>query len=276
MAHKALREKTLFSATDLCNFADCKYLTLVSLENAPPDRSDDKQAELITRKGMEHEGAYLDALIAKGCGITTVCAEGKRNPHNQFEETLALLKRGEPYIAQAMLTSGRFSGIADLLRRVEVPSKLGEFSYEVVDTKLAKKQKTTYLIQLAFYAELLEAVQGRFPRYGHIVDGSGHEVRHDLLKCRAYFASLVKDFLSFVESAAPGEAEPEPCAKCSTCNWIEHCEERWKSTRHLSLVARITSSQRKRLREEGIETIDDLAKAPESAPETIQDRKSVV
>jgi uncharacterized protein len=272
MTTKTLREKTLFSATDICNFSDCKYLTLVSLDNVPPDRSDDKQISLIIKKGMQHEEAYLASLEKKGCTIPKVCGQDKRHPYHQFEETLELLKKGVPYIAQAMLTHGKLSGIADLLRRVEIPSDLGDFSYEVIDTKLAKEQKTSYILQLTFYGELLEAIQGRFPKYGYIIDGNNHETRHDLTKCRLYFRQLKDEFLSTVETHDLGSAEPEPCAKCPTCNWKEHCKEKWHNGRHLSLVARINASQRKRLRDEGINTIDDLAKAPEQAPESVHAR----
>jgi len=45
-------------------------------------------------------------------------------------------------------------GRADFLRRVEQPSKLGGFSYEVLDTKLARSPKAKFLVQLAFYSDL--------------------------------------------------------------------------------------------------------------------------
>jgi predicted RecB family nuclease len=272
MSTKTLREKTVFSATDICNFADCKYLTLVSLDNTAPDRSSDQQIALIIKKGLQHEEAYLDALRREGATISQVCSKDKRHPYHQFHETLNLLKQGAPYIAQAMLTHGRFSGIADLLRRVEVPSQLGSFSYEVIDTKLAKEQKTSYLLQLTFYGALLESIQGRFPKYGYIIDGSNRETRYDLAKCNLYFQRLKDEFLRTLDDGSLDSVEPEPCAKCPTCDWKEHCEARWHDSRHLSLVARINASQRKRLRNQGINSIDALASAPPQPPDSIHGR----
>ena len=51
-------------------------------------------------------------------------------------------------------------GRADVLRRVEVPSDLGPWSYEVLDTKLARETKGGTVLQLCLYADLIEAVQG--------------------------------------------------------------------------------------------------------------------
>jgi predicted RecB family nuclease len=267
---KSLRDKTFFSATDICNFSDCKYLTFKSLYDTPAEETADEQKEMILQKGLEHEAAYLRSLEKDGSVVTKVCEEGKRHPVQEFHETLKHLKDGKRYIAQAMLTHERLSGIADLLRRVEVPSNLGSYSYEVVDTKLGKKQKASYLLQLCFYGALLEQVQGIFPKYGYIVDGNGKEHRYNLTKCREYFKRLRDEFLRTIDSENVETINPEPCRKCSTCYWSSHCEQRWSDERHLSLVARITSSQRKRLREAGIQTIDDLAKADSTAPQTIQ------
>jgi predicted RecB family nuclease len=265
---KALRDKTFFSATDLCNFNDCTYLTYKSLNELPEEESDE-QKMLILRKGIEHEARYLERLSSDGSEITVVCHGEKRHPIEDFQETLRHLKAGKKYIAQGMLTHGRFSGIADLLRRVEVPSKLGEFSYEILDTKLGKKQKVSYLIQLCFYGELLEQVQGVFPKYGYIVDGNFIEHKHALVHSREYFRRLARQFFEAVDTDALEGVSPEPCARCPTCSWSSHCEKKWKEERHLSLVARINGNQRRKLQAAGIRTIDDLARADLTPPKNM-------
>lgn len=269
---KPLKDKTFFSATDICNFADCKYLTFKSLYDTPEEDAVDEQKQMILEKGLEHEALYLAALAHDGSVVKKVCGEEKRHPVEDFAETVKLLKSGEKYIAQAMLTHDRLSGIADLLRRIDVPSALGSYSYEVVDTKLGKKQKASYLLQLCFYGELLEQIQGVFPKYGYIVDGNNKEHRYNLTQCREYFKRLKADFLATVDAESVDTVRPEPCRRCTTCHWSDHCKDRWKNERHLSLVARITSSQRKHLKEAGITTIDDLAKAPLQGPDSIHGR----
>ena len=65
-----------FSPSDLTAFLSCSHLT--SLETAvargtlPRPGADDPQAELIRRKGEEHERAYLAELHARGLRIAEV------------------------------------------------------------------------------------------------------------------------------------------------------------------------------------------------------------
>ena len=51
-------------------------------------------------------------------------------------------------------------GRADFLMRVEKPSDLGDWSYEVWDTKLARHAKASAVLQLCFYSDLLAGLQG--------------------------------------------------------------------------------------------------------------------
>jgi predicted RecB family nuclease len=52
---------------------------------------------------------------------------------------------------------------ADLLRRIEVPSCLGAWSYEAIDTKLARETKAGAVLQLCLYSDLIKEVQGLAP-----------------------------------------------------------------------------------------------------------------
>lgn len=52
--------------------------------------------------------------------------------------SLEAMRTGADVIVQAGLAEGRRRGLADLLLRVERPSSLGAWSYEVADTKLAQ------------------------------------------------------------------------------------------------------------------------------------------
>ena len=49
------------------------------------------------------------------------------------------MQKGVDVIAQAYLEKGKFGGIADFLIKVQGQSKLGEYHYEIWDTKLSKK-----------------------------------------------------------------------------------------------------------------------------------------
>ena len=79
------------------------------------------------------------------------------------------MKSGAQIIVQAALAHGRWVGRADILRRVESPSNLGSWSYEIIDTKLARETKAGSVLQLCLYADLLAQVQGKAPENVYVV-----------------------------------------------------------------------------------------------------------
>jgi len=85
--------------------------------------------------------------------------------------TLAAMRAGFDYICQGGFFDVRWYGRAEFLRRVEPPSLLGDWSYEVEDTKLARRLKVAALIQTADYSRHVARLQGRVPRSVHIVLG---------------------------------------------------------------------------------------------------------
>lgn len=56
-----------------------------------------------------------------------------------------------------------------MILRVEKPSGLGEWSYEVVDCKLARETKAETILQLCLYSELIAGIQGSEPEYLHVI-----------------------------------------------------------------------------------------------------------
>ena len=91
---------------------------------------------------------------------------------------------GAEVIAQAYLELDNFGGIADFLIKVEGESTLGDYHYEIWDTKLSKKMKPYFAIQLCCYAEMLESEQGRRPEKVAVVLGDD-EVTH--LRVKDYY-----------------------------------------------------------------------------------------
>ena len=65
-------------------------------------------------------------------------------------------------------------GLADFLLRVDTPSELGAWSYEALDTKLARHAKPAYILQLCFYSEQLARIQGLRPELIHVLLGNRH------------------------------------------------------------------------------------------------------
>jgi uncharacterized protein len=65
--------------------------------------------------------------------------------------------------------AGRWNGRADILRRVETPSRFGPWSYEVIDTKLSRETKGNTILQISLYSDLLSDMQGEAPVFAHVV-----------------------------------------------------------------------------------------------------------
>ncbi len=76
---------------------------------------------------------------------------------------------GDEIIVQGAFRLNGWVGRTDILRRVETASDLGAWSYEVIDTKLARETKGGTVLQLCLYAELVAAVQGVRPKFSYVV-----------------------------------------------------------------------------------------------------------
>ena len=130
---------TLYSASDLVNFMGCTHATVLDLRHLvapvelPPDGD---QAKLLQERGLEHERAYLKRLREQG--LATVEIDGDGSIEEKSERTRAALRSGADVIYQGAFLEGPWQGYSDFLLKVDRPSALGDHSYEVADTKLAR------------------------------------------------------------------------------------------------------------------------------------------
>lgn len=250
----------LFSASDLVTFMGCRHATWLDATAARggtrPPEIDDAHTELLQQRGLEHERAYLQELIAAGLTVETIASEGSVD--ERAAATLAAMKRGVDIVYQGALIDRPWHGYSDFLRRVEVPSDLGAWSYVVIDTKLARSAKASHAVQLGVYAKLLKAEQGVLPGTLHVRLGDGAEASLPASDCTHYIDAAMRRFIRFVDSP-PATSEPEPCAQCQYCHWSATCEARWLEVDHLSGVANMRSTQARYLRDAGVSTMAALA-----------------
>ncbi len=263
----------VYSASDLNDYLECKRLTeleaLVARKKLLRPDPQDKRAELIRRKGEEHEQRHLEALIERYPG--EVVQFGRAQPgveqYRQAElATLEAMQRGMRVIYQATFFDGQFIGHADFLRRVEKPSGLGDYGYEVVDTKLALAPKAYYLVQLCNYSEHLQRLQDCLPEFGHVVFGNGEEQRFRMNDYMAYYRHLKRAFLDGVNNPEFDQADeaatyPFRCGHCEICPWDDACAKRRVDDDHLSLVAGMRRDQIAKFESDGIERVTHLAGA---------------
>jgi predicted RecB family nuclease len=153
----------ILSPSDLMKFQGCAHATALDLRRlkgetlvAAPDTA---SAKLLQAKSDAHERAFLETLAASGKTVASIDKD-KLTPEAAHAATVADLEQGPHFIYQATLVGGMWAGFADFLERVDRPSKLGLFSYEVIDTKLKRTPTPQHVLQLALYSDLLAEIQG--------------------------------------------------------------------------------------------------------------------
>lgn len=250
----------LFSASDLVTFLGCRHATLLDLKAArggpKAPAQHDAQTELLQKKGLEHEAAYLERLRADGLTIETIPSSGTLD--ERVSATRDAMRRGVDIVYQGALLGRPWHGYSDFLRKVDVPSQLGPWSYIVLDTKLSRTAKPSHVIQLGVYATLIDQEQGLVPANVGVLLGDGTEAvlrTHDY----THFMQAAADRLVGFTDVPPEASSPEPCSQCLYCHWQPVCDAEWQASGHLSLVANIRSTQIRNLRDAGISSIEALA-----------------
>ena len=265
----------LVSASDLVGFHDCEHLTYLdrrALDDAALRARKveaDEHGKLIQKKGDEHERRYLAKLETQQ--KVTHISRGAGQIEQRVEETLAAMRAGAPVIYQgAFLHEGRV-GYSDFLRKVDAPSQLGAWSYEVIDTKLARSEKASFVLQLSYYTDLLAKAQGTEPRSMHVALGSGEEIAYRYADYSRYVRRLGERFDAAVQAA--GQVQPDllqpstypyEVERCNYCQWRVHCQEQRERDDHVMLVAGIRRDQVRKLERAGVRTLRELATLPDA------------
>jgi uncharacterized protein len=249
-------------ATNIADFLACQHISTLNRQEALREIRKtyyaDPGAELLRKLGLEHEQKYLEELKeVRGLNVVEISTES--GWEKAAAATRDAMVHGVEAIYQATFIKGQWGGRADFLVRVETPSELGVWSYEVVETKLAKSTKARAIMQLCFYSELVAAIQGREPERMHVVLGRGAQPEvFGVQRYLAFFRKVKRDFQTSLGQLPI--TYPEPVEHCFVCDWSPNCEERWHADDHLSLVAGITRKQRKALVEVDVDTVARLAK----------------
>jgi len=268
---RTLDDRLICSATDLSNHLSCPHLTSLSRavalgETARPRTYDDPGADALRQRGDDHEAQVLERFRALGLAVEELPGF---DPDEDYEtgwtegasQSADAMRSGVDVIYQGRLSDGHWGGYPDFLRRVETPSDLGAWSYEVVDAKLAREAKGGAVLQISLYSDLLSDLQGQTPEQMHLAlgrsEGELEPLRVD--EYSAYYRSVRSRFEKHVGGDGPPATYPEPVEHCQICDWRQVCAERRREDDHLSLVAGITRNQRSRLEERGVETLADLA-----------------
>lgn len=100
------------SATDLSNFLSCRHRTALEIAEADGKRHrpkfDDPLLEILFKRGLEHEKAYVASLQTDGRQIVDLA--DVKNRDAAIARTLDAMRSGVDVIIQAALRDGRWYG----------------------------------------------------------------------------------------------------------------------------------------------------------------------
>ncbi|MDP9266925.1 MAG: TM0106 family RecB-like putative nuclease [Acidobacteriota bacterium] len=257
------------SATDLSNFLSCRHRTALEMAEARGKRHrpawNDPLLDILIKKGIEHEGRYVRSLEAGGKRVVDLNEVKDRDA--AVAQTLDAMRSGADLIVQAALCDGRWYGRPDVMRRIETPSKLGAWSYEIDDTKLSRETRAGTILQLGLYSEMLATAQGKWPEYFSVITPDPAEPVHRFRvdDYAAYFRLVrtqMRDTVTLDDEVVGAANYPEPVDHCDVCPWSGECVKKRHKDDHLSLVAGISRLQRRELESRDVATLADLAKLP--------------
>lgn len=263
---KKLAETFQLTASDLVGHLNCRHLT--ALERAVAEgviakpKVWDPLLKILSERGAAHEQDYVRHLEADG--LVVVRIEGVEVTDAALAETVAAMKSGAPVIVQGALAGDNWTGRADVLRKVNLPSAFGPWSYEVIDTKLARETKAGAIIQLCLYSDLLTQMQSIAPEYMYVVAPWSDFIpqRYRYSDFSAYCRKIKRGLLDAVAAESGGGTYPDPNSHCEICRWRVRCEKQRRDDDHLCLVANISKTQIAELKTRGISTLAQLATIP--------------
>lgn len=247
----------IFSPSDLANHLSCKHLTSLNKKAALGEIKKptykNRVLDMLRERGVQFEAEFLQKLRKEGKSVVEI----SQTQQNAADATIAAMKRGVDVIYQArLIEEGVWSGWSDFVLKVDTPSNLGDWSYEVMDTKLATETRAGTILQIALYSEKVGSIQGKMPEKMWVENPDGRtEYRLD-------------DYISFVRLAKrklldaivnDNQTYPEPVTHCDICSWWEECNKQLRKDDHLGFVAGMGTAQIKEMKTHGVKTLESFA-----------------
>lgn len=275
----AERRVVYTSASDLTTASKCEFAFLRTLDaklgriDALVEETDPMLAR-TGRLGDEHEERVLDSLRAEfGSGVVEIERPDVRDGQaldDAVAATIEAFVSQAPVVFQATfrerheteagqpadLIDIAFVGFADFIVLTD------DGHYLVQDTKLARSAKVTALLQLAAYAEQLTRIGVPTADTVELLLGDGSTSEHRLSDIapvyrhrRARLHRIIRDRIADTSPVRWGDPRYSVCGQCA------HCEAEIEASRDVLLVAGLRLTQRARLADAGITTIDSLAES---------------
>jgi predicted RecB family nuclease len=172
--------------------------------------------------------------------------------------TAATLREGSSFVLNATLEDDLVSLSFDGLKRVDGPSKLGDFHYVPTLFHEARKISMVQRHLLELYGLLLSRLQGQLPATGIIWHGKECQTTRvrlngDLRKTER----LLRDVKEMVQAESPPKLMLND--HCQVCEFRLRCHEQAMQEDNISLLRGISETEIKRYARKGIFTVTQLA-----------------
>ena len=258
---KITKSRFLISPGDLNNFVACKFTIKneIKFHNKEISKSEEKVNDKLWKKmGIEHEKKYFQIL--KNKYKKSISIKSDLDEKNKFDETIKAMEKGYELIYHAYLIDGELRGEADFLIKCSTPSKFGDYSYEVYDTKITRNLRPRHLTQITAYSDMVGKIQKVLPDKMYLIDGSDEEHSFKTIEYIDLFNHGKKEFLKFLSNVNKEKIYPEKCSYCNLCDWRDVCDKIWEDDNYVNLVAGSNKSQIEKLKKNKVKTVEQLAK----------------
>ena len=245
----------IYSPTDLIRFMESPFaswmerLRLEDPTRAIPDAPSD-DAALIAKTGDKHEARFLQSLMDDGRDIASI---PKSNFQLALDLTKTVIAAGREVIYQGALSMDCFAGFTDFIVRGE------DGTYEIWDTKLARKAKPYHIIQLCCYAEMLAPLNGGLPKTIRVVLGNQHTAPYRTADFFHAYRQLKSVFLEQMDNFRVDAEPPLPDPRADHRQWTSHADAWLADCDHLVQIAGINISQIRKLEAAELDTVRKLS-----------------
>ena len=228
-------------------YLNCKYKGHLKLTGQIGTKCD--YETLLEENRVEAKLAAIEKILAR--------YPGEEIPRN-ISLTTSALKQGAPYLLDATLEDDIVSLAFDGLKKVDGPSKLGDFHYVPMLFSEGERVRKESRLLLEMCGLLLSRLQEQMPIHGIIWHGK---------KCKATKVRLNGDLraterlLRDLKEASSAESPPKLLLNdhCQVCEFRQRCHEQAVTDDNVSLLRGLGEKDIKAYSKKGIFTVTQLA-----------------
>ena len=229
------------------SYLNCKFKGHLKLTGQQGTKSD--YETLLTEIRAEVRLAAIEKILARH--------PGEEIPRN-IPLTITALKEGASFILDATLEDDLVSLNFDGLKKVDGPSKLGDFYYIPMLSHEGEKVRKEQKFLLEIYGLLLSRIQGQMPAHGIVWHGK---------ECKATRVRLNADLrkterlLRDSKEMCSAESPPKLMLNehCQVCEFRQRCHDQAMQEDNLSLLRGIGEKKIKSHARKGIFTLTQLS-----------------